>query len=63
MSTGGLNQPEWSSCVAHRKSPGWLPAAEAPDDLPLGEDGESLVQPEVLKVVIGDQVAYAKDTF
>ena len=25
-------------------------------DLPLGEDGEALVEPEVLKVAVGDQV-------
>ena len=33
--------------------PRWFPAAEAADDLPLGEDGEALVEPEVLKVLVG----------
>ena len=43
--------------ASHRKCPGRLPAAKAADDLPLGEDGEALVEPEVLKIIIGHQVA------
>ena len=43
--------------ASHRKSPGRLPTAESADDLPLGEDGEALVEPEVLKIIIGHQVA------
>ena len=43
--------------VTHRKCPRRLPSTEAADNLPLREDGEALVEPEVLKVDIGDQVA------
>ena len=32
-------------------------SSQSPLDLPLDEHGEPLVQPEVLKVVVGDEVA------
>ena len=48
---------KYPNCFSHRKSPGRLPAAKAADDLPLGEDGEALVEPEVLKIIIDHQVA------